>query len=144
MINFLFSGWLSSLIISMLVSLIFYFIGIKPYLRKIVNTDLASKIAQSIAGVSGGNMAYVQQQTSNNQIEANLLEELFPEAFNYVKSYETSTFIEIKNKYNLTCNFSTFCQKDSNGWEKLPKYEKKKIEKERKTFLIKVAKLVII
>lgn len=140
MVNFLFSGCLASLLITTL----FYLLGIRPFVKNIVNTDLASKIAQSIAGVSGGNMAYVQQQTSNNQIEANLLEELFPEAFNYVKSYETSTFIKIKNKYNLTCNFSTFCQKDSNGWEKLPKYEKKKIEKERKTFLIKVAKLVII
>ena len=140
MINFLFSGCLASFIITLL----FYWLGIRPFLKNIINTDLASKIAKSIAGVTGTNNSDVQQQNSNNQIEATLLEGLFPKAFNYVKNYEITHFIRLQNKYNLTCGFPTFCQKDSHAWDKLTKHDKKRIEKERQKFLIKVAKLVLV
>lgn len=131
MLNFLFSGWLASLIIT----ITFYLLGIRPFIKNLINTDLASKIAESIAGISGGNTSNLQQQSANQQIKAELLKSLFPDAFNYIERYEITNFIKLKNQYNLTCGFTTFCQKDSHAWNKLSKQEKKKLEKKNNSLL---------
>lgn len=129
-------GWPTSLIISWL----FYQLGIKPFIKPQFKEKLIFEIVTKFIYHSGANLNNLKKESYKVSIEAELLQKLFPETFKFIKDYENK-FNQLFTNCNISSNYAAFATSNELIFHKeATEKDKNKVAETRKKFIEKLNK----
>lgn len=141
------SGWFSGIFGSFLVSLLFYLlVGQKiNKIRKPFSNDVVEKITSTLVGFTSTNKNIVEEEAKKASYVEEQLKDLFPLTYEYIITFESSTFYSLNKKYimatylDFATHGNTLCYLQELKGKKLEN-AKKVVESKRNKFFKEVRK----
>lgn len=134
------SSFISSLTASFIISGLFYWLGIKPFIRPQFKEAVIFEIVTKFISYCGADQNTLKKKKDEDSIKAELLKKLFPETFRFIEYYE-STFNKLKGAHNISSNYAAFVTYDElRFYKEATEKDKNKIIEARKKFIEKLNK----